>query len=431
MLQQQGEPLPIPSVTTSTALIPESLTPSFSRRSAAIPNKQGSKAIYTINTQTPGSHANITETRIINLVTGTSTLFSNDPRDKEATWLGKDDLVLWLKDVDFGATEFWIANARDVGQNYVNLKTLSKRASVGSSCTQPARGYCAGRISTKAFHLKLHKLHNQYDDIAIAVACPATSNGSLYNPEAEGLISEVHNAIWYTTLRKKAMSNSTTDLKYITSPTRFLNALRGTGLESPLRSPFGHSTDFDISTSGIVFLAKTESSCATRPANVNVYYIPLKTSTEMSRLRPQIINVKDFKGRSSNPMFSPSGDSVAFLKKRDLADSNDRNRVIVVNKMRNFRIHMAIDDMPTQQSEKDWHLSPYSVAWNNNGQELYVVAVEAGIRRLFKIPATLSSIRTTPEPIMSDSTTPADVRRLRMVFSAPMDISSERSSMCY
>ena len=339
--------------------------------------------------------------------------------------------MLWLKDVELGATEFWIADVQDVGQKYVNPKTLLNRASVGSSCIQPASGYCAGRIDAKAFHLKVHRLHNQYDDIAISVACPATSNGSLYNPDIEGATSGVKNAIWYTTLRKKAMSSSTTDLNYITSPRRFVNALRGTGLESPLRSPFGHPTDFDISTSGIVFLAKADSSWTTQPPKVDAYYIPLKTFTEMSRPRAQIINVKDFEGGSSNPVFSPSGNSVAFLKRRDSTNSNDRNRVIVVNNMRDFRAHMAIDEMPTQQSEKDWHLSPYSIAWSDNGQDLYVVAVEAGIRRLFKFPATLSSIRTSPEPITSDSTTPADVRHLRMVFSAPMDISSERSSVGY
>lgn len=404
----------------------QSFTPSLSRRSAAIPNEQGTKAIYTVNTQTPGSHANITETRIVDLLTRTSTLFSNNPRDNEVKWLGRGDLVLWLKDVDFGATEFWIADAEDAGQKYVTLKT-SKRASVASSYTQPGSGYCAGRIGAKASHLKLHRLHDQYDDIAIAVACPTIANGSLYNPDAEGSTSEGHNSIWFTTLRKKAMSNSTTDLKYITSPTRFVNALRGTGLESPLHSPIGQLTDFDISTSGIVFLAKDETSCTAQSANVNVYYIPLKTFTETSRPRPQIIKVKGFEGQSSNPVFSPSGNSVAFLKKRDLADSNDRNRVIVVNNMRDFRAHMAIDDMPTQKSEKDWHLSPYSVAWNENGKELYVVAVEAGIRRLFKIPATLSLIKKAPEPITSDSTAPADVRHVRMVFSAPMDISLELS----
>ncbi len=281
-------------------------------------------------------------------LTGTSTLFSNDPRNREATWLGKDDLVLWLKDVDFGATEFWIADAEDTAQNCVNRTTLSKRTSLEASWMQPATGHCAGRISAKPFYLKLHTLYDKYikyDDIAIAVACPTTSTGSLYNPGTEKSASEVHNTIWYTTLRMKAMS-STTDLKYIISPTRFNNALRGTGLESPLRSPSGQATDFDISASGIVFLARAEPSCAAESAKVNIYYIPLKTFTEMSR--PQIINVKGFGGSSSNAVFSPSGPSVAFLKRRDLADSNDMFRVIIGDSSRDFRVPGAIDDLSTQ-----------------------------------------------------------------------------------
>ena len=275
-------------------------------------------------------------------------------------------------------------------------------------------------------------MYNQYEDIAIALSCPATSNGAPYVPPKGSRTGDVgqdiHNAIWYTTLRRKATRNSTVDVRYIASPTKFNNALRGTGLESPLRAPFGASLDFDISTSGIVFLA---DSTAMDLPTVNVYYIPLKTFTEVSRPRPQIITVKDFNGRSSNPVFSPSGNSVAFLKKQQLSDPGDRNRVIVINNIRDFRAHMSIDNMPTQQSEEAWHLSPYSVAWNDNGQELYVVAVEDGIRKLYKIPATLSSIKQAPQPITSDSTTPADIRHLRMVFSAPMDpvdISSARYS---
>ena len=367
-----------------------------------------------INLQTPGNHANITEIRILDLQTNTSVLFSNDVRDKEAKWFGVGNQVVWLKEVYHGATEIWIGDADDVGRNYVDLKSL----------TQPASRHCAGRIGAKASHLKLQKLQDQHEDIGIAVACPSTSNGALYNSETGARYTgDVCNAIWYSTLRKKAMSNTTLGTKYVVSPTRFVNALRGTGLESPLHSPFGASTDFDISTSGIVFLAKASMR---HPGGANAYYIPLKSFTELSKPRPQIIQVKGFEGGSSNPVFSPNGDSVAFLKKQHPTDPSDRNRVIVINNIRDFRMHMAINEMPTQQSENSWYLSPYSVAWSENGKELYVVAVKDGIRRLFKIPATLSSIRAAPEPITSDSTTAADVRHLRMIFSAPMDIPSQR-----
>ncbi len=74
-----------------------------------------------------------------------------------------------------------------------------------------------------------------------------------------------------------------------------------------------------------------------------------------------------------------------------------------------------------QQSEEGWHLCPYSVAWSDNGRELYVVAVDRGVRRLFKIPAALAEVREMPEAITGDSTTAGDVRFLRMVFSAPME----------
>ncbi len=349
---------------------------------------------------------------MVDLQTNTSVLFSNDPAVREVRWLGMGNQVIWLKDVKFGATEVWIGDADDAGKNINTLKMLSL----------PVSSHCAGRFEAKATHLKLQKLYNEYKDIAIAVSCPATSNGNPYNPQksssAGSIGGEVSNAIWYTTLRRKAMRNSTVDTKYIVSPTKFNNALRGTGLESPLRSPFGTSIDFDISTSGIVFLAK---GTAPDPPTSNVYYIPLQTFTEVSRPRPQIIRVKGFKGRSSNPVFSPNGNSVAFLKKQGSSDPSDRNRVIVINNIRDFRAHMSINDMPTQQSEEEWHLSPYSVAWSENGQELYVVAVEVGIRKLYKISAALSSIRQPPQPITSESTTPADIRHLRMVFSTPMD----------
>ena len=320
--------------------------------------------------------------------------------------------MIWLKYVDQGATEFWIGDADDVVKDYMDLKTLA----------QPASRHCAGKIDAKASYLKLQNLRDEHEDIAIAVSCPATSNGALYNPKTNvGYAGDIYNAIWYTTLRRKTTHKMMLGNKYIVSPTKFVNALRGTGLELPLNAP----TDYDISTSGIAFLARasSEDTCG-----ANAYYIPLKTFTELSRPRPQIIHVNGLEGASSNPIFSPNGNAVAFLKKQHPTDPNDRNRVIVINNIRDFRVHMAINEMPTQESENKWHLSPYSVAWSENGRELYVVAVEEGIRRLYKIPATLSSIRAAPEPITSDSTTAADVRHLRMVFSAPMDTSALQCS---
>ena len=151
--------------------------------------------------------------------------------------------MIWLKYVDQGATEFWIGDADDVIKDYMDLKTLA----------QPASRHCAGKIDANASCLKLQNLQDEHEDIAIAVCCHATSNGALYNPNTNASYAgDTYNAIWYTTLRKKITHKMILGNKYIVSPTKFVNALRGTGLESPLNAP----RDYDISTSGIVFLAR-------------------------------------------------------------------------------------------------------------------------------------------------------------------------------
>jgi len=408
-----------------------SQTESSSHRSALTPNSEGTRALHNITTRTPGCQVDITETRVLDFETNTSALFSNDPRIVEAKWLGKDNQVVWLKELDFGVIEFWFADADNTEQTYVNLRMPSNPDPPLEKFSVPVSSHCAGRINGRATHLKVHRLRNQYfDDIAIAVACPAYLNGDLYNETSDTSPADgVRNAIWYTTLRKKAMTNNRSDpnyLKYIISPTRFVNALRGTDLECPLPSPDGTSTDFDISMGGIVFLARDSNQSATAPNVVNTYYIPLETFTETSELNPQIIKVKGLEGRSSHPVFSPTGDSVALLKKQHPTDVSDRNRVVVVNNIRDFHSRVADDNMPTRQSKNGWHLSPYSVTWSEDGKELYVIAVEDGIRKLYKLPATLSSIKAAPQPISGDNKMPADVRNLRMVYSAPMDTRSTR-----
>lgn len=397
-----------------------SLRSAFTHRSASVPNSTSTKALYTVNTQSPNNHANTTEIRILDLQTNTSILFSNDARDKEARWLGKGNQVIWLKAVDFGATEIWIADVDDTGQIYMDTTTVAAMGSRTGSVSQPLGSYRAGRISACASYLKVHRLRNQYDDIAIAIACPTTSSGAQYNVQTSGMATSdgVRTAIWYSTLRKKARTNSSTsNIKYIISPSRFVNALANCALDLCSHASLESGTVFDISTNGIVFLAKDTTTAFDL---INLYYIPLRTFTESSRSHPQVVSIRGLAGRSSYPVFSPNGSSVAFLKKQHPTDLNDRNRVIVINNIRDFQSDTAMDEMPTSQSEKGWHLSPYSLAWSETGDELYVVAVEAGLRKLFKIPAALSSIKASPEPITNASKTPADVGHMRMVFSAPM-----------
>ena len=108
----------------------------------------------------------------------------------EAKWLGKGDVILWLKKVDFEAKEFWTAEIEDTMQNEVKLRRFLRRAPVRPSQTHPASRHCANRVASRAPHLKLHRLHGQYDGITIVVAYPATSNSGLYLSDTRGSLTK-------------------------------------------------------------------------------------------------------------------------------------------------------------------------------------------------------------------------------------------------
>ena len=88
------------------------------RRTPAVPNADGSLALYSISKYSLGSHSETNEIQVVDLKTGKSTLFSDDSRNKEPTWL-VGNCVIWLKELEEGTTEFWIGKAGDVEKEYV------------------------------------------------------------------------------------------------------------------------------------------------------------------------------------------------------------------------------------------------------------------------------------------------------------------------
>lgn len=187
---------------------------------------------------------------------------------------------------------------------------------------------------------------------------------------------------------------------YLIWPSKPINALKATGLASPVSSSPDAQSDFDITSTGIAFIARDPSIGAADPLRTDLYYIPLKNFGHGSPPRPQILDIPGFEGSSSYPVFSPNGKSIAFLKKQAKRDENDRNRLIVVNDL--DKPMPATGDMPQRSSRDGWHLSPQSVSWSGDGVDLYVVAEEGGHRKLFKVPYLLSSIGSLPKPVANE-----------------------------
>lgn len=259
--------------------------------------------------------------------------------------------------------------------------------------------HCAGRIDARLANLKLHRIDEC--TIALAFSCPTTLDGLLFNA-TKGAASHVSNSIWYTTLSKRAYGNNNVyKVRYVLWPNRPTNALKATGLVSPLSPSPDACHDFDVTSSGLTFIARNLSISAADPVRTDLYYISLKDFSDQSPSKPQLLDIPGFEGSSSNPVFSPNGRSIAFFKKEDPHDESVRKkRLIVINDL--HKPMPSSGNLPQRASREGWHLSPQSVSWSADGLELYVVAEEEGQRKLFKVPYMLSSISGMPKPVASE-----------------------------
>ena len=74
-----------------------------------------------------------------------------------------------------------------------------------------------------------------------------------------------------------------------------------------------NSGDFNILTSGIIFLAKNPELDPAKYFGSDIYYILAPTSMRSDYPRPRMIEVSGFTGACESPIFSPNGESVVFV----------------------------------------------------------------------------------------------------------------------
>lgn len=153
----------------------------------------------------------------------------------------------------------------------------------------PSSKHNAGRIQARASTFKLQTLNDRYGDIGVAIPClaplspspaPTTSRP---RPASPSTSQETHPApprltLFYLTLRKKAIDNTLTNLKYITSPTRPMDILRNTNLQLASPSSGNPNDDFVISPTDITFLAKGHGGSSAAA----LYHVPLISLTQGS-----------------------------------------------------------------------------------------------------------------------------------------------------
>lgn len=189
--------------------------------------------------------------------------------------------------------------------------------------------------------MKLESLGD--DTVAFVVSGLSTPDGKLYNSETakkpystakvysklfvrqwDSYVTENKSTLWYSTLKK---ANG----KWYMNASSLVNALKGhrVQLESPV-PPFGGIGDFDISKSGIVFVAKDPKLNAATHTKTDLYYIPLKTFDEAQAPSPQIVKTGNLRGYSNGPVFSPDAKSVVFTRMKIDGYESDKPRLILL-----------------------------------------------------------------------------------------------------
>lgn len=197
--------------------------------------------------------------------------------------------------------------------------------------------------------------------------------------------TEFRNSIFYTSLQKSVHGNT-----YRLSAKGLVNALKGSGLESPFPDAgSGEYKAFDISATGILFLALDPDVNQALHFNAALYYVPLSDFEENPAPNPKRIHIPNYNGSISSGVFSPDGKAAALLIARRADDRYASNEAVVIGDLAKSRDVFSLNIM--RNNREPWDLSPESIKWCNDCTELYVTAEHEARTKLFKIPFVFSS----------------------------------------
>ncbi|KAM7205808.1 Alpha/Beta hydrolase fold [Naviculisporaceae sp. PSN 640] len=365
----------------ATKFTPEVLL-SAPRRSAAVPNSSGTKALFSVSSWSFEEHKKTSQIKLLDVESGHSTVLVEDLNASEPTWL-EDDVFLYLQGGEKGSTKILV-----------------------DSTTNPGSAYEVATIEAGISNVKTTKLAS--GNIAFVVSALATPEGKLANPETEkkplssakiytslftrhwdSWVTENRNSLWYTAFEKK-------DGKYILAGPGLLNALVGTELSSPV-PPFGGAGDFDVSPSGLIFVAKDPSIDPAIYTKTDLYYIPLSTFTEGKPPSPQLIETPGLEGYSQSPTFSHDGKKIAFTRMRSKQYESDKTRLLLVPDLSD--LSKVEEFYKTDDGEGGWDARPEGIVWSADDSSLFVTAEQAARNLIFTLPSNPKDAKDLPNVV--------------------------------
>ncbi|KAJ2907302.1 prolyl oligopeptidase [Zalerion maritima] len=344
------------------------------RRSPAVPNHDGTRALFTRSTYAEGEGGKATrELVVMEISSGSAFNLSQDNKIHDANWMGDgSNTILYLRDGRRGVTRLMTLNADHPFQEPNHVADIP------------------GPVK----HMKLAALHD--GSIAIAVCGIVGSDQRLHNgklepqtprPQIFDSISALQSStttsfgketIWFSSLAKDGEGWKLSGL--------FRNALRDTDLEVVSscvckQDEMPETNNYDVCGQGIVFVARsTETGRLPRDNISNVYYVPLDSFNTATQYKPRkLVNMPlNFDGYCSNPRFSPDGSVVGYIKAPLNSPVDTR---IYLSHIGSYTAH----DVFSKVTGNSWDLSPIGFEFSAKAGWLFIVAEDCGRLALYTL----------------------------------------------
>ena len=254
--------------------------------------------------------------------------------------------------------------------------------------------------------------------VALVASGSASKNGTLFNPElaekkrSTGLLYDTlivrhwdyyvkseRNALFYGLLEASSLHITEKKSRYSLSPLQ--NALLGTDLESPI-APFPGGDHFDISSKGLIFVAKDPELDPAINTKCNAYILPIGDYKQPAAPSgPLKVPLEGFEGAATSPVYSPDGKAAAFLQMKENGYEADKNRIIIVSDIGNA--YEASEILQSNDGKGSWDRSPSKLLFSNDGKTLYLTADAEGTGPLYSIEvqSKVSEVKELPQVIQS------------------------------
>lgn len=282
-----------------------------------------------------------------------------------------------------------------------------------------SRAYEVTTIKARISNIKIKELTNS--TVAFVCSASATPDGQLSNPATakkpyssakvyttlfvrhwDEWLGEDKNSLWYTALEKK-------NGRFTLTGHGLVNALAGSKLESPV-PPFGGTGDFDISPTGLIFVAKDPELNPALYTKTDLYYVPLKTFTEEQPPSPQIVETPGLEGYTNSPVFSHCGRKVAFTRMCSKQYESDKPRLMLLPDIGD--LSKTEEFFATDDGEGAWDYRPETILWSADDKLLYVTAEKNARVHLWEVPSNPADAKDTPSVIKTADGSVNDIRLL-------------------